>query len=192
MLRAAVASGTPVGKKAKAFMDKGELVPDELVVDVVFETSGRHEGHQGLHSRRLSAHGRAGRGAGRAGWKSMTADRSRHRRSRCAMKSWSSASPGALPAPNAAKDITTASRSRRMTARATNAAAMNSSAARTTSRTRSRTRLEELSHADGAADRLLPERGQGRDRRRRSAPSRMCHGRSMMCSVQMPTVMKVP
>lgn len=37
MLRSAVANGTPVGLKAKSFMDKGELVPDTIVVDVVFE-----------------------------------------------------------------------------------------------------------------------------------------------------------
>ena len=37
MLRAAVLAQTPVGKQAKAFMDKGALVPDGLVVDVVFE-----------------------------------------------------------------------------------------------------------------------------------------------------------
>jgi adenylate kinase len=37
MLRAAVSSGTPVGIKAKSYMDQGALVPDQLVVDVVFE-----------------------------------------------------------------------------------------------------------------------------------------------------------
>jgi adenylate kinase len=34
-LRAAVSAGTPVGRKAKAVMERGELVPDELVVAVV-------------------------------------------------------------------------------------------------------------------------------------------------------------
>jgi adenylate kinase len=37
MLRAAVSGGTAVGKKAKSFMDQGALVPDDVVVDVVFE-----------------------------------------------------------------------------------------------------------------------------------------------------------
>jgi adenylate kinase len=37
MLRAAVQGGTPVGQKAKSFMDNGALVPDDLVVEVVFE-----------------------------------------------------------------------------------------------------------------------------------------------------------
>jgi adenylate kinase len=37
MLRAAVSNQTPVGKKAKSFMDQGTLVPDAIVVDVVFE-----------------------------------------------------------------------------------------------------------------------------------------------------------
>ena len=37
MLRAAVSSGTAVGQKAKSYMDAGKLVPDQVVVDVVFE-----------------------------------------------------------------------------------------------------------------------------------------------------------
>jgi adenylate kinase len=35
MLRAAVAAGTPVGQRAKAIMDRGELVPDEVVVVII-------------------------------------------------------------------------------------------------------------------------------------------------------------
>jgi adenylate kinase len=35
LLRAEVAKGTDLGKKAKGFMDAGELVPDQLVVDMV-------------------------------------------------------------------------------------------------------------------------------------------------------------
>lgn len=35
MLRDAVASGTPLGNEAKQFMDRGELVPDALVVGIV-------------------------------------------------------------------------------------------------------------------------------------------------------------
>jgi adenylate kinase len=35
MLRAAVQAGTPVGLKAKEFMDAGNLVPDEVVVGII-------------------------------------------------------------------------------------------------------------------------------------------------------------
>jgi adenylate kinase len=35
MLRAAVAVGAPVGKRAKAIMDRGELVPDDIVIEII-------------------------------------------------------------------------------------------------------------------------------------------------------------
>jgi adenylate kinase len=35
MLRAAVAAGTPVGQRAKAIIDRGELVPDDVVVAII-------------------------------------------------------------------------------------------------------------------------------------------------------------
>src|ERR1700748_695668 len=37
ILRAAVANETELGKQAKAFMDAGELVPDEVITGVVLE-----------------------------------------------------------------------------------------------------------------------------------------------------------
>lgn len=37
MLRSAVAAGTAVGKKAKTIMDRGELVPDDVVVAIIAE-----------------------------------------------------------------------------------------------------------------------------------------------------------
>ena len=37
MLRAAVANNTPLGKTAKGYMDRGELVPDDLVNNLVAE-----------------------------------------------------------------------------------------------------------------------------------------------------------
>jgi adenylate kinase len=35
MLRAAAAAGTPVGRKAKALMDAGSLVPDDIVLGII-------------------------------------------------------------------------------------------------------------------------------------------------------------
>lgn len=37
ILRAAVKNGTPVGKKAKEYMDAGALVPDEVIIGVISE-----------------------------------------------------------------------------------------------------------------------------------------------------------
>jgi adenylate kinase len=37
LLRAARRDGTPLGKKAQGYMDAGELVPDELILDLVRE-----------------------------------------------------------------------------------------------------------------------------------------------------------
>ncbi|MBM3472136.1 MAG: adenylate kinase [Armatimonadetes bacterium] len=37
ILRAAVAAGTSLGKAAQAYMDRGDLVPDDLMVDLVAE-----------------------------------------------------------------------------------------------------------------------------------------------------------
>ena len=35
MLRAAVAAESPLGKKAKSFMDAGDLVPDDVIIGLV-------------------------------------------------------------------------------------------------------------------------------------------------------------
>ncbi len=41
LLRAAVKAGSPLGVKAKGYMDAGELVPDSLVIDLLKERIGR-------------------------------------------------------------------------------------------------------------------------------------------------------
>jgi adenylate kinase len=48
MLREAVAAGTPVGREAKAIMDRGELVPDAVVVAIVAERIGRDDVARGF------------------------------------------------------------------------------------------------------------------------------------------------
>ena len=48
MLRDAVANGTELGKKAKAIMDRGELVPDELVIGLIEDASKEPECERGL------------------------------------------------------------------------------------------------------------------------------------------------
>lgn len=47
MLREAVKSGTSLGKKAKVFMDSGELVPDEVIVNIVVDRLGRNDTKKG-------------------------------------------------------------------------------------------------------------------------------------------------
>jgi adenylate kinase len=48
MLRAAVAAGTPVGLRAKAIMDRGELVPDEVVVAIIADRIGQADAKRGF------------------------------------------------------------------------------------------------------------------------------------------------
>lgn len=48
MLRAAVAAGTETGRKAKAIMDRGELVPDEVVVGIIADRLGQQDVSKGF------------------------------------------------------------------------------------------------------------------------------------------------
>ena len=48
MLRAAVAAGTPVGLQAKSMMDRGELVPDEVVVAIIADRIGQPDAKNGF------------------------------------------------------------------------------------------------------------------------------------------------
>ena len=48
MLRAAVKAGTPLGKQAKAIMDRGDLVPDDLIIDLVKDRISRPDCSNGF------------------------------------------------------------------------------------------------------------------------------------------------
>ena len=48
MLRAAVAAGTPVGQRAKAIMDRGELVPDDVVVAIIADRIDQPDAKRGF------------------------------------------------------------------------------------------------------------------------------------------------
>lgn len=48
MLRAAIAAGTPTGQQAEPFMESGQLVPDELVVEIVFQELDRPRKEAGV------------------------------------------------------------------------------------------------------------------------------------------------
>ncbi len=48
MLRAAVAAGTPVGLRAKSIMDRGELVPDEVVVQIIADRVDQPDARPGF------------------------------------------------------------------------------------------------------------------------------------------------
>jgi len=47
LLRAAVSAGTSLGKEAKSYMDKGELVPDSVVLGMVEERMGQDDCKKG-------------------------------------------------------------------------------------------------------------------------------------------------
>ena len=48
MLRAAVAAGTPIGLRAKSIMDRGELVPDDVVVAIIAERVAQPDAKRGF------------------------------------------------------------------------------------------------------------------------------------------------
>jgi adenylate kinase len=48
MLRAAVAAGTPIGLKAKAVMESGGLVSDEIVVGIIADRIAEADAHKGF------------------------------------------------------------------------------------------------------------------------------------------------
>jgi adenylate kinase len=48
MLRAAVAAGTPVGLKAKAVMDSGGLVSDDIVIGIIADRISEADAHRGF------------------------------------------------------------------------------------------------------------------------------------------------
>jgi len=48
ILRAAVAAGTAMGLKAKPIMDRGELVPDDVMIGVIAEALDKPECHHGF------------------------------------------------------------------------------------------------------------------------------------------------
>jgi adenylate kinase len=48
LLRAAIAAGTPAGQAAKPYYDRGELVPDEIIVSMILESIAQLDGEQGV------------------------------------------------------------------------------------------------------------------------------------------------
>ena len=48
MLRAAVAQGTELGKQSKAIMDRGDLVPDDLVIGIIAERLDKPDAARGV------------------------------------------------------------------------------------------------------------------------------------------------
>ena len=48
ILRAAVKNGTPVGLQAKRYMDAGQLVPDQVIIDIIVERLGEADCRNGF------------------------------------------------------------------------------------------------------------------------------------------------
>jgi adenylate kinase len=48
MLRAAAAAGTDTGKRAKAIMDRGDLVPDDVMIEIIAERIDRPDAARGF------------------------------------------------------------------------------------------------------------------------------------------------
>lgn len=48
MLRAAADAGSPVGLRAKAIMDRGDLVPDDIMIEIIDDRLGRSDAAKGF------------------------------------------------------------------------------------------------------------------------------------------------
>jgi adenylate kinase len=48
MLREAVAAGTPLGRQARAFMERGALVPDDVIIGLIAERLGQPDAERGF------------------------------------------------------------------------------------------------------------------------------------------------
>lgn len=48
VLRSAIREGTPLGAKARAYMDRGDLVPDDVILGIVGETLAKKEYRRGV------------------------------------------------------------------------------------------------------------------------------------------------
>ena len=73
ILRAAVREGTELGTEAKEYMDRGDLVPDEVIVGVIAERIDAQRGRGRLHPRRLPAHRPARPRRSTRSWRSSAA-----------------------------------------------------------------------------------------------------------------------
>lgn len=65
IFRANIKNGTDLGKKAKEYMDKGALVPDELTVDLVMDRLAQPDCRAWIYSGWLPPHDQPGREADR-------------------------------------------------------------------------------------------------------------------------------
>ncbi len=63
ILRAAVRQGTPLGREAKSYMDRGALVPDEVMIGIVRERLAQEDTERWFYSRWFPAHCGTSRGS---------------------------------------------------------------------------------------------------------------------------------
>ena len=136
VLRAAKSAGTKLGLEAKGFMDRGELVPDSVILGILGEELSQAAVREGRYPRRRGAHRAAGRG--------LAADARVARQGRSTSSSRSTSTTTRSSAASAiARSVRTARRRTPDAKSATSAtsAAARSSAGKTTIPTRSATRL---------------------------------------------------
>ena len=106
LFRAAVRDGSPIGLEARRYMERGQLVPDDITIRMLLDRLAQPDAAERRDPRRLPAQPRPGRGARRGARRARRARSTAPSASRSRPTSWSGACPAAGSAATPATSTT--------------------------------------------------------------------------------------